>query len=103
MNNKKPRDPLYPRGFEETREFKKQIPNNYPKPNKKDDELTPLKKLNHKIGVYLNPSSVEITDSEKKKKIAHRTLNVRGHKKRRPDCSKPSVFYHLMLLCFSEL
>ena len=69
MNNKKPRDPLYPRGFEETREFKKQIPNNYPKPNKKDDELTPLKKLNHKIGVYLNPSSVEITDSEKKKKI----------------------------------
>ena len=23
MNNKKPRDPLYPRGFEETREFKK--------------------------------------------------------------------------------
>ena len=69
MNNKKPRDPLYPRGFEETREFKKQIPNNYPKPNKKDDELTPLKRLNHKIGVYLNPDSVEITDSEKKKKI----------------------------------
>lgn len=69
MNDKKPRDPLYPRGFEETREFKKQIPNNYPKPNKKDDELTPLKKLNHKIGVYLTPDSVEITDSEKKKKI----------------------------------
>lgn len=69
MNNEKPRDPLYPKGFEETREFKKQIPNDYPKPNKKDDELTPLKKLNHKIGVYLNPDSVEITDSEKKKKI----------------------------------
>ena len=69
MNNKKPRDPLYPRGFEETREFKNQLPNNFPKPNKKDDELTPLKKLNHKIGVYLNPDSVEITDSEKKRKI----------------------------------
>lgn len=69
MSNKKPRDPLYPRGFEETREFKKQIPTDYPKPNKKDDELTPLKKLNHKIGVYLSPNSVEITDSEKKKKI----------------------------------
>ena len=69
MNNKKPRDPLYPKGFEETREFKKQIPNDYPKPNKRDDELTPLKRLNHKIGVYLNPDSVEITDSEKKKKI----------------------------------
>lgn len=69
MNNEKPRDPLYPKGFEETREFKKQIPNDYPKPNKKDEELTPLKKLNHKIGVYLNPDSVEITDSEKKKKI----------------------------------
>ena len=69
MNNKKPRDPLFHKGFEETREFKKQIPNNYPKPDKKDDELTPLKKLNHKIGVYLTPNSVEITDSEKKKKI----------------------------------
>ena len=64
MNNKKPRDPLYPKGFEEARELKKQIPNNYPKPNEKDDELTPLKKLNHKIGVYLTPNSVEITDSE---------------------------------------
>ena len=69
MNNKKPRDPLYPKGFEEARELKKQIPDNYPKPNQKDDELTPLKKLNHKIGVYLTPNSVEITDSEKKKKI----------------------------------
>ena len=68
MNNK-PRDPLYPRGFEETKELKKQITEEYPKPNKKNDELTPLKKLNHKIGVYLSPGSVEITDDEKKKKI----------------------------------
>ncbi|AMD18172.1 hypothetical protein TL18_09185 [Methanobrevibacter sp. YE315] len=69
MNNKKPRDPLYPKGFEETKELKKQISENYPKPNKKDDELNLLKKLNHKIGVYLTPNSVEITDDEKKKKI----------------------------------
>ena len=69
MNNKKPRDPLFPKGFEEAKELKKQIPQNYPKPNKKDDELTPLKKLNHKLGVYLTPDSVEITDDEKKRKI----------------------------------
>lgn len=65
--NKKPRDPLYPKGFEETKELKKQISENYPKPSKKDDELTLLKRLNHKIGVYLSPKSVEITEDEKKK------------------------------------
>lgn len=69
MNNKKPRDPLYPKGFEETRELKNQISKEYSKPSKKDDELTPLKKLNHKLGVYLSPNSVEISDDEKKKKI----------------------------------
>lgn len=69
MNDETPRDPLYPRGFKEAQELKKQIPENYPKPAKKDDELTPLKKLNHKIGVYLSPNSVDINDDEKKKKI----------------------------------
>lgn len=69
MTNKKPRDPLYPRGFEQTDELRKQIPKSYPKPSKKDDELSPLKRLNHKIGIYLNPKSVEITEDEKKKKI----------------------------------
>lgn len=69
MNNKKPRDPLYPKGFEETKELKKQISENYPKPSKKDEELTLLKRLNRKIGIYLHPNSVEITDDEKKKKI----------------------------------
>ena len=69
MKNKKPRDPLFPKGFEETKEFKKEISKNYPKPNKKDDELTPLKKLNHKIGVYLTPNSIEISDDERKRKI----------------------------------
>ena len=67
--NKKPRDPLFPKGFEQVQEIKEQIPQDYPKPNKKDDELTPLKRLNHKIGVYLSPNSVEISDDEKKRKI----------------------------------
>ena len=65
MNNKKPRDPLYPKGFEEAQRIKQE----YPKPQKKDDELTPLEKLNRKIGIYLSPNSVDITDDEKKKKI----------------------------------
>lgn len=62
MNNKKPNDPLYPRGHEDTKE-------ELPKPTKKDDELTPLEKLNHKIGIYLSPDSTEVTDDEKKRKI----------------------------------
>ena len=67
--NRKPRDPLHPRGSEQTRQLKEQISHEYSKPKKKDDELTPLKKLNHKLGVYLSPKSVDITDDEKKKKI----------------------------------
>ena len=70
MNNKKPRDPLYPRGFEQTQELRDQISKEFPKPDKKeDDELTPLKRLNHKLGVYLSPKSVDISDDEKKRKI----------------------------------
>lgn len=70
MNNEKPRDPLYPRGFEETENLKNQIAKDYPKPNKKDeDELSPLKKLNHKLGVYLTPKTTNVTDDEKKRKI----------------------------------
>lgn len=68
MNDKKPRDPFNPKSFEETKELRKEIIDDLPKPNKKD-ELTPLKKLNHKLGVYLSPSSTDITDDEKKKKI----------------------------------
>lgn len=68
MNDKKPRDPFNPKSFEETKELRKKIIDDLPKPNKKD-ELTPLKKLNHKLGVYLSPSSTDITDDEKKKKI----------------------------------
>ncbi|MBR4448071.1 hypothetical protein [Methanobrevibacter sp.] len=70
MNNRKPRDPLYPRGFEQTQELRNQISEEFPKPNEKeDDELTPLKRLNHKLGVYLSPKSVDISDNEKKRKI----------------------------------
>lgn len=69
MTTKKPRDPLFPNGFKETQEIKDKIKKEYPKPSKKDDELTPLKKLNHKLGVYLSPKSTKITDDEKKKKI----------------------------------
>ena len=68
--NKKPRDPLYPRGFEQTKELKDQFSEEFPKPNKKEeDELTPLEKLNRKLGVYLSPKSIDISDNEKKRKI----------------------------------
>ena len=71
MNNKRPRDPHYPRGFEETQELKTQIAEEFPKPNKKEDndELSLLKKLNHKLGIYLSPKSVDISNNEKKRKI----------------------------------
>lgn len=69
MNNKKPEDPLFPDGFGQPQEPKNQIPQDYPKPSKKDDELTPLKRLNHKLGVYLSPSTTEISNDEKKRKI----------------------------------
>lgn len=69
MKDKKPRDPLYPRGFEEAQELRDQIPNEFPKPKEKEDEMTPLKKLNHKLGVYLSPKTTEIGDDEKKRKI----------------------------------
>ena len=69
--NRKPRDPLHPRGFEETQELRNQITRDFPKPNKKEekDEISPLKKLNHKLGVYLSPKTTSISDEEKKRKI----------------------------------
>ena len=69
--NRKPRDPLHPRGFEETQELRNQITRDFPEPNKKEekDELSPLKKLNHKLGVYLSPKTTSISDEEKKRKI----------------------------------
>lgn len=63
MNNKKPKDRLYPNGFEE--EFNEILP----KPKPKDDELSLLKKFNHKLGVYLTPNDTDITENERKRKI----------------------------------
>ncbi|MBQ2654413.1 MAG: DUF515 domain-containing protein [Methanobrevibacter sp.] len=69
MTNKKPRDPLFPKGFGETKNIKEKYKEEkLPKPSKKD-ELSPLKKLNHKIGVYLSPKTTKITEDEKKRKI----------------------------------
>ena len=62
------RDPLYPKGLK-TQDLKEKMTQELPKPSKKDEELTPLKKLNHKIGVYLSPNSTNISDNEKKRKI----------------------------------
>ena len=62
MNNKKPNDLIYPRELEDTKE-------ELSKPTKKSEDLTPLEKLNHKIGIYLSPNSTKVTDDEKKRKI----------------------------------
>ena len=64
MNNKKPRDPFFSKDFE-----KKEFDEILPKPKPKDDELSLLKKFNHKLGIYLNPSDTDITENEKKRKI----------------------------------
>lgn len=68
MKDNDPRDILFPKGFEEAQELREQIPEEFSKPTEKD-ELTPLKKLNHKLGVYLSPKTTEINDNEKKRKI----------------------------------
>lgn len=65
MNNKKPRDPFNSDGFEKTK-LDELLPK--PKP-KEDDELSLLKKFNHKLGVYLNPRDTDITENEKRRKI----------------------------------
>ena len=61
----KPRDPLYPEGFEKS----ENLENILPKPAKKDDDLSLLKKFNHKLGIYLSPNTTDITENEKKRKI----------------------------------
>lgn len=66
---KQPRDPLFPKGFGETEDVKQHYKEeNLKKPQKKD-ELSSLKKLNHKIGVYLSPKTTKITEDEQKRKI----------------------------------
>lgn len=69
MTNKKPRDPLFPKGFEQTKNIKEEYrEENLSKPKKKD-ELSRLKRLNHKLGVYLSPKTTKITEDEQKRKI----------------------------------
>ena len=63
--NKKPRNPLFPKGFEDISKQKESLP----KPKPKKDELSSLKKLNHKLGVYLSPNTTDISENEKKRKI----------------------------------
>ena len=63
------RDPLFPKGFEKTEDLKKQYAEETLKKPAKKDELSPLKKLNHKIGVYLSPKTTKISDDEQKRKI----------------------------------
>lgn len=64
--NRKPRDPLYPDVSEKTSQLKKEMLDDS---HSEDEDLTLLKKLNHKIGVYLSPKTTDITEDEKKKKI----------------------------------
>ncbi|MGX8693789.1 MAG: DUF515 domain-containing protein [Methanobrevibacter sp.] len=64
MNNKKPRDPFNPKGFEKITKQKEALPK--PKPK---DELTLLKRFNHKLGAYLSPSTSNMAENEKKRKI----------------------------------
>ena len=69
MNNKKPRNPLYPDGFRETSKLRTEITKENKKSDDEKDDLRLLKLLNHKLGVYLNINSTNITEDEKKKKI----------------------------------
>ena len=71
MNNKKPHDPLYPKGFEETKELKKEFSKSYPKPNKKDDEGNSNKKKD--INKALLNSSNKM---QYKKKLSSSSLNL---------------------------
>lgn len=64
-----PRDPLFPKGFEESKDLKEQYKEDTLQKPAKKDELSPLKKLNRKIGIYLNPKNTEITEDEQKRKI----------------------------------
>ncbi len=69
MTDQKPRDPLYPQGFEDVKKLRKrQIPQ--PKPKEEEDEdLKILKSFNQKLGKYIGPKSDNIIENEKKRKI----------------------------------
>lgn len=72
--NRKPKDPLFPNDDEKELKEKIQRQNELFRPtenetNKKDENLTPLEKLNRKVSIFLNPDSIDISEDEKKKKI----------------------------------
>ena len=69
MIDQKPRDPLYPQGFEDIDNLKnRQIPRPKPKENE-DNDLKILKSFNQKLGKYIGPKPKNIIENEEKKKI----------------------------------
>ena len=55
MIDQKPRNPLYPQGFEDIDNLKnRQIPRPKPKENE-DNDLKILKSFNQKLGKYIGP------------------------------------------------
>ena len=72
MIDQKPRDPLYPQGFEDIDNLKnRQIPRPKPKENE-DNDLKILKSFNQKLGKYIGPKPKNIIENEEKKKRAVR-------------------------------
>ena len=69
MIDQKPRDPLYPQGFEEINNLKnRQMPRPKPKEDENDD-FKILKSFNQKLGKYIGPRTDRIIENEEKKKI----------------------------------
>ena len=69
MIDQKPRDPLYPQGFEEINNLKnRQMPRPKPKEDENDD-FKILKSFNQKLGKYIGPKTDRIIENEEKKKI----------------------------------
>ena len=75
MIDQKPRDPLYPQGFEDIDNLKnRQIPR--PKPKKtEDNDLKILKSFNQKLGKYIGPKPENIIENEEKKKNRYDNYN----------------------------
>ena len=66
MIDQKPRDPLYPQGFEDIDNLKnRQIPRPQPKENE-DNDLKILKSFNQKLGKYIGPKPKNIIENEEK-------------------------------------
>lgn len=64
MIDQKPRDPLYPQGFEDIDNLKnRQIPRPKPKENE-DNDLKILKSFNQKLGKYIGPKPKNIIENE---------------------------------------